>query len=256
MKWLLLSLSLAGAAVYTVNTPIITRDVVAVQTQPNRPVVRHLRSWGSYLSGLPISQKPQAPLATYQKPAPLPPQQNAAYGSRPYKENPGQNPERTPGSDDQTAASASGIDGAGHEPVEWAKVMFAARVHSEASVSSPTVRFYRSGTELQVVRRESGWLQLLDPVTQERGWIFEQYLSSIEGPSPTQAAMEPTNEHGPIPAKPALPSSKKRSPPAVPALRVSEDVVVTESDPRSGGWARRGDRRRIGPFMFGPFARF
>jgi hypothetical protein len=196
-------------------------------------------------------------LATSQQPAEPPPQQNAAYEARPFNENPGQN---LPNADDQPAAadkaSLPGIDGTEQEPVEWAKVIFAARVHSEASVSSPTVRFYRSGTELQVVRRESGWLQLLDPVTQERGWIFEQYLSSIEGPSPTQAAMEPTNEHGPIPAKPALPSSKKRSPPAVPALRVSEDVVVTESDPRSGGWARRGDRRRIGPFMFGPFARF
>ena len=47
---------------------------------------------------------------------------------------------------------------------------------------------YRPGTELQLVRRENGWLELLDPVTQERGWIFEKYLISIGAPSPTQAA--------------------------------------------------------------------
>jgi len=246
MKRLLLSLSLAGAAVYTVNTLIATQDAVAVQTHPAHPVVRHLRSWGSYLSDLPLSQKPQAPLATYQKPAPLPPQQNA-------------------GADDRPAASASGIDGSEHEPVEWAKVMLAARVHSEASVSSPTVRYYRPGTELQVVRREDGWVGVSDPVTQERGWVFEKYLSSIDGPSPTQAAMVSTNESEfskPTPAKPALPNSKKRSPPTTPTLRVSEatpvsdDVAVTQSDPRSGRWAGRGDRRRGGLFMFGPLVRF
>ena len=246
MKRLLLSLSLAGAAVYTVNTLIATQDAVAVQTHPAHPVVRHLRSWGSYLSDLPLSQKPQAPLATYQKPAPLPPQQNA-------------------GADDRPAASASGIDGSEHEPVEWAKVVLAARVHGEASVSSPTVRYYRPGTELQVVRREDGWVGVSDPVTQERGWVFEKYLSSIDDPSPTQAAMVSTNESEfskPTPAKPALPNSKKRSPPTTPTLRVSEatpvsdDVAVTQSDPRSGRWAGRGDRRRGGLFMFGPFARF
>ena len=246
MKRLLLSLSLAGAAVYTVNTLIATQDAVAVQTHPAHPVVRHLRSWGSYLSDLPLSQKPQAPLATYQKPAPLPPQQNA-------------------GADDRPAASASGIDGSEHEPVEWAKVVLAARVHGEASVSSPTVRYYRPGTELQVVRREDGWVGVSDPVTQERGWVFEKYLSSIDGPSPTQAAMVSTNESEfskPTPAKPALPNSKKRSPPTTPTLRVSEatpvsdDVAVTQSDPRSGRWAGRGDRRRGGLFMFGPLVRF
>jgi hypothetical protein len=246
MKRLLLTLSLAGAALYAVNTPIATQDAVAVQTHPTHPVVRHLRSWGSYLSDLPLSQKPQAPLATYQKPAPLPPQQNA-------------------GADDQPAASASGIDGSEHEPVEWAKIMLSARVHSEASVSSPAVGYYRPGTELQVVRREDGWVGVSDPVTQERGWVFKKYLSSIDGPSPTQAAMVSTNESElskPTPAKPALPNSKKRSPPTTPTLRVSEatpvsdDVAVTESEPRSGRWAGRGDRRRGGLFMFGPLVRF
>jgi len=246
MKRLLLSLSLAGAAVYAVNPLITTQDAVAVQTHPTHSGVRHLRSWGSYLSDLPLSQKPQAPLATYQKPAPLPPQQNA-------------------GADDRPAASASGIDGSEHEPVEWAKVVLAARVHGEASVSSPTVRYYRPGTELQVVRREDGWVGVSDPVTQERGWVFEKYLSSIDGPSPTQAAMVSTNESEfskPTPAKPALPNSKKRSPPTTPTLRVSEatpvsdDVAVTQSDPRSGRWAGRGDRRRGGLFMFGPLVRF
>jgi hypothetical protein len=205
-------------------------------------------------------------LVIAQPPSPQHPQQNIAHAPRPTEENPSQYSERTSGADDQPAtspdnlAAASELDRSNQDHVEWTKVMLAARVHSEASVSSPTVAYYRPGTELQVVKRENGWLQLLDLVTQERGWVFEKYLSSIDGPSPTQAAMESTTENGisePLPAKPALPRSKHRARPAAPALQVSEDVVVTESDPRSGRWARRGDRRRgIGLFMLGPSARF
>ena len=80
------------------------------------------------------------------------------------------------------------------KPVELAKVILAAQTHSQASVSSPTVRFYRPGTELQVVRREGIWFEVSDPVTQERGWVLAQYLSSIESPTPTQVATESTTE--------------------------------------------------------------
>ncbi len=238
MKRLLLSLCLVGAAAYTFNTldKFIpdgkAEDTSAGQTQPNHPVVRDLRSWGPYLPSQSLSQ-------TSQQPAPLPPRQN---GPRPYEEN-------QPASEDKTASSVS--DGAEQQPVEWAKVVLAAQVHSEASVSSPTVRFYRPGTKLRVVRRENGWLELSDPVTQERGWVFAKYLSSVDGPSPsaTRAAREE-----PLPTKPALPSSKKGKRSAKPALK---DVVVTELGPRSGRWARRGDGQpRVGLFMFGPFARF
>jgi hypothetical protein len=268
MKRLLISLCLAGAAVYTVNSLFFTQVVIstgtaddtftpAAQTPPEPLIVQPLRSWGPYLPGQPLSEK-RPPLATAQH-APRPPQQNAAYQARPIKENSGQNPERTPSALDQPdvsddRGSASEIGGTEHKPVEWAKVMLAARVHSEASVSSPTVGYYRPGAEVQVVSRETGWLQLSDPVTQKRGWVVEKYLSSIDGPSPIQAAMETTtvNEFTePVPAKPVLPS-KKRSRPATPVLRVSEDVVVPDS--RSG---RRGDRRRgVGLFMFGPSAGF
>jgi hypothetical protein len=57
-------------------------------------------------------------------------------------------------------------------------------MHDQASVSSPTVRFYFPGMDLQVVRREGGWLQVSDPVTEERDWVLEKYLASVDGPVP------------------------------------------------------------------------
>jgi hypothetical protein len=248
MKGFLLFLSLGGAALYTLL--VFTHDALqdgkaentlAVQNQSSHPVAQQLSSWGTYLPSGSPSQKPESPLATSQQAAALPSQPS-----------PSQDSERRPGADHQFAASADKApaaesDSAKQEP-ERAKVVLAAEMHSEGSVSSPMVRIYRPGTELQVIGRVDGWFQVSDPVTQERGWIFEKYLSSIESPSLTQAAMESTTTE-PLPAKPAL-HSKKRIRSAKSGVR-----VVAQSDPWNGRWSGHA-RRGVGLFMFRPFARF
>jgi hypothetical protein len=230
----LLLLSLVGVALYAflVFTSNVVpngrvEDTFAGKTQPNHPIDRELRSWGANLPALVNSRQP----------FPRHPQQNVAHAPT----------ERMSGADGQPAASpgnpgAAELDSSKQDHVEWTKVMLAARVHSEASVSSPTIRFYRPGTQLQVFSRENGWLQLLDPVTQERGWVFEKYLVSIDGPSSTQTALESTTEPPPKSQKPSR-SSKL-------TVRAG-DVEVAKSDRRRGRWARRDDRRRnLGLFGF------
>ena len=69
---------------------------------------------------------------------------------------------------------------------QWAEVVLAARAHSAASVSSPTVRHYRVGTRLKVIDRKSGWIKVIDPTTSKQGWIFEKYLMLKEGPEKKQ----------------------------------------------------------------------
>ena len=232
----LLLLSLVGVALYALlvfTSNVVpngrVEDAFAGKTQPNHPIDRELRSWAANLPALVNSQQPQ-------------PQQNVAHA-----------PTERMSDADQPAAStgnlaASELDSSKQDHVEWTKVMLAARAHGEASVSSPTTRFYRPGTQLQVVSRQNGWLQLLDPVTQERGWVFEKYLVSIDGPSPTQTALESTTE--PSPAKVASPKSRKLSRSSKLTVRAG-DLKVAKSDRRPGRWARRGDRRRnLGLFGF------
>jgi len=262
MKGFLLFLTLVSVAIYTLL--VITHDglqdgkaenTFADKTQPNPPVVEHLSSWGAYLPSGSLSQKPEAASTTSQQPAALSPQPI-----------PSQDSERKPGADQELAASedkAPAFESYGaeqervertQERVERTKVVLAAEMHSEGSVSAPTIRYYRPGTELKVVSRGDGWIQVSDPVTQERGWIFEKYLSSIDGPSSTRVATESTTE--PLTAKPALPKSKKRSRSA--KVRVIHRVVVANSDPWSDRWAGRTypRRRGFGLFMFRPFGRF
>jgi hypothetical protein len=136
------------------------------------------------------------------------------------------------------------VGGALQAQPETAKVVVAARVHSEPSVSSPTVRFFSPGTELQVVRRESGWVELFDPATQERGWVFESYVFSTGGFSRTQTASLPNEDElsKPNPTNPVLGRSAKAG------SQIAAKLVAT-SELKRGRWARRGDRgRRLGMF--------
>ena len=120
----LLFLSLVGAAIYgfLVITGGNTNEHQAIQTQ-NHPVGERLSSWGSSLAPSP-SQNPQ--LAT------TPPQ---------LGDDASQNSERKSGTEYQLAASENKTPavGAKPEPVEWAKIVLAAQMHSEASVSSPSI---------------------------------------------------------------------------------------------------------------------
>ena len=144
-------------------------------------------------------------------------------------------------------------DGTTYEPIEWVSVGLAARVHREASVSSPTIRFYQPGTALQVVSRENGWVQINDPTSREGGWVLEQYLVPTDGTAVTQmAGATPTALSEPTQAKP-VPSAKKRTRASRPTVRVPDDVAIAQFDTR---WERRAERRRgFGLFFFGRYAR-
>jgi hypothetical protein len=78
------------------------------------------------------------------------------------------------------------------EEANWVVVIRGATEHSSPSVSAPTVRYYPVGTELHLIGYEQGWFQVLDPVTSERGWIYEKYyLQAIRGPGQMIALQEP-----------------------------------------------------------------
>jgi hypothetical protein len=77
------------------------------------------------------------------------------------------------------------------EAENWLVVIRWATVHSRPLVSAPTVRHYSVGTELQLIDYRQGWIQVLDPVTSERGWIYARYyLQAIPGPGEGSAALQ------------------------------------------------------------------
>ena len=194
------------------------------------PSNRQLRSWGTDLpslattssqdSALPLPEPAAAPAATFPS------------GS--------------------SAATATQPDGTRYQPIEWVKVVLAAKVHGDASVSSPTVRFYPLGTALQVVSRQNGWVQIMDPTSGERGWVYEQYLSPADGPTATQTVMADTARGvAAEPARSNRPTAKKRIRSSRPPAR--SDYAFARFDRQ---WERRAERRGgMGLFFFGRFAR-
>ena len=70
-------------------------------------------------------------------------------------------------------------------------VIRGATVHSGPSVSAPIVRYYPVGTELHLVDLQRGWFQVLDPATEQRGWVYERYyLQEICRPGQTITAAQ------------------------------------------------------------------
>ena len=228
-----LLLSVAGALLY--GLLLLTADVPDRKVEHSlsghtaRPADRTLRSWGSNLPAL-VSEQ--------------------LSNDRP---NPAVGDDLFDVSHEKLAEGTVG--GAPQAQLETAKVVLAARVHSEPSVASPTVRFFSPGTELQVVRRESGWVELFDPATQERGWVLESYVWSTGDLSRTQTVRNEDELSKPSPTNPVVPRSKQRSRAAKPGSQVVAKLVAA-SELKRGRWARRGDReRRLG--LFGRrFARF
>jgi hypothetical protein len=143
----------------------------------------------------------------------------------------------------ETAGPAEVIYDAAH--VAWVKVVHGAKAHSEASISSPITKFYPPGTELQMIGRESGWIELLDPATQERGYVFERYLVAIDGPSPIQAVTQASTEVAPVKAV-----SKAAAKPQTPRLAtkpvrqaVNDAGTARPEDALSGTKRDRGARK-------------
>jgi hypothetical protein len=242
-----LLLGVVGVAIYTAL--VVSHDVLQSDKSEDNlttqvlssPTARPLRSWGTDLPALASSQKASPPL------------RKAAVMPGPSHSNPSQHLNGVAAAEEKPASSQS--DGTAYEPTEWVRVTLAARLHSEASVSSPTVRFYQPGTALQVVSRENGWVQLTDPTSRERGWVLEQYLVSTDRPTVTQTAMTTTTNKAlsePTPVKP-MPTAKKRVRATRPAVQVPQDLAIAQFDRR---WERRAARRRgFGLFFFGRFAR-
>jgi hypothetical protein len=244
----LLFLSLVGAAIYALL--VYSHDALkdpkaeissAGQTQ-NHSLGNHFSSWDNYL--------------------PTPAGKNSQSASSQRGVHAEQDAVGPTGDTHQFAASQAGRrDGSEAQAVsvEWAKVMLAAKTHAQASVSSPMVRSYSPDTNLQVVRREGSWVLVLDPTTQEQGWVLDEFLSSMgDAGLPQQAALDSTTEP---PVTKAAAKSKtrslasKRSRPAIRGSNRRGLRDVAGWDPWHIPRAGRIERRRgFQPFLFGRFA--
>jgi hypothetical protein len=237
----LVFLGLVGAAIY--GALLLSHDVLPRDTAEDAfagrslgdPSARQLRSWGTDLPALASSQDTSLGLRQPDaKPASTSP-----AASLPMSE---------------AKPTSAQSDSTTYQPVEWAKVVIAAKVHGDASVSSPILRFYQPGTALRVISRQNGWVQVTDPSSGEAGWVFEQYLVPTDGPITTQTAMATASKAAAEPARAnPVTSLKKHVRAPRPAARRPHNLASAQFDRH---WERHAERRGgFGLFFFRRFAR-
>jgi Bacterial SH3 domain len=238
VKRLLLFVCIVGAAVYLLAPASRPTDgtleaVSAVQTQTNQQIRRPLSSsWGSTLRSLRGDQ--EAAWVSPQPPTSLEP-----LGSEPtpHVEMQGSRLTRVTQYAVQPDQVSVTTDETERDAVKWVRMTQDVRVRSEASVSFPGLQFYPAGSKAQIVGRKNGWVEVLDPTTNERGWVYHSYLASIDAPG----AANPEADSNVPPAKVASPTSPKSTPTAKSTVRTA---TVTKAKRRHERQAWRAERRR------------
>jgi hypothetical protein len=209
--------------------------VLAIRSPASETVAVPLRSWGANLQSL--RNEPQ----------------RSVPASQPVADR-----DNRPAS---AALAVAASSSEGEEAIGWARVALAARAHGDASVSSPTIHFYRAGAELEIVGRDGAWLKLRDPATKEEGWVFEQYVSLMDRPCATQVVAAAPKDHA-TPAYTAATEASAHKPKAVKSAKAKKpgrslkpsatpELAAATLDPRRGQLASRGERRGLGLFLFG-----
>lgn len=178
----LMSLCLFGAALATANGLFLQRT-----TCPSEDKKTATLSSVSNASSLKTeSSTPQGKRSKAQKAA-----DTASAASQDVTGSLGGGEIEAPGPVAKTEAKPSKI---GDELAQWAQVSTAAKVHSAPSISSPIVRYYRVGTKLRLVGRQTGWAKIVDPVSSKQGWIYDKYLTPRDASSQTQADLRQPSE--------------------------------------------------------------
>jgi hypothetical protein len=66
---------------------------------------------------------------------------------------------------------------------EWVLVVSSVNVHPSPNRSSKTIRVAKKGVKLRVLARKKGWVQVSDPTTLVKGWVYRRFVKAAEPPA-------------------------------------------------------------------------
>ena len=68
-------------------------------------------------------------------------------------------------------------------PAEWVQVVSAVNMHPRPDKSSKTINVAKKGAKLRVLARKKGWVQVSDPTTSVKGWVYRGFVKTAEPPA-------------------------------------------------------------------------
>jgi uncharacterized protein YraI len=66
---------------------------------------------------------------------------------------------------------------------EWVEILRPVDMHAGPKQSSATVKVAEKGLKLRVTARDKNWVQVSDPATSAKGWIYSRFLKPTEPPA-------------------------------------------------------------------------
>jgi hypothetical protein len=65
---------------------------------------------------------------------------------------------------------------------QWVEIVRAVNIHARAEQLSETVKVVEKGRKMLVTGRDKNWVQVSDPATSSKGWIYSPFLKPTEPP--------------------------------------------------------------------------
>jgi hypothetical protein len=92
---------------------------------------------------------------------------------------------------------------------ETLRVASASSIRKGPSTSADIIGTAQAGAEVQVLTRESGWVQFIDPVSGRTGWIYSKFLVSDAVTPDTESAEGPPVAQLPVDEPPVAKANQK-----------------------------------------------
>ena len=169
MRWMTVSLLLLGAGLYTAGAFTSSRSALVVPTPTSSAVEDNNPSAKTFAPVNGSTGGPLPEIHPHTAESEIGPGKAATTLSNNLNAN-------LP--DDVTAGLST-------DPLQlpWGQLLRNAPVHSGPSVSSAVLGYAALGTEMQILKHELGWVQVLDPETSRQGWIYEKHVIGMESPN-------------------------------------------------------------------------
>jgi hypothetical protein len=68
-------------------------------------------------------------------------------------------------------------------PAEWVQIVKAVNMHPRPERSSKTIKVANKGAKLRVLARNKSWVQVSDPTTSVKGWVYRRFVKPAEPPA-------------------------------------------------------------------------
>ena len=175
MKWTLLSLWLLGAGLYAAIAFSTSHSDCTAPAQSAAAVIQDDPQQASRV-GTEAGATDPAPAT--QETVPNDPLQVQAGTT--------QSPNREASITPSNGFASVEVESAALAADAWGEMLRGAPIHSGPDVSSAILGYVAAGTDMQLLRRELGWVKVLDPATARQGWIYEQHIIAKAGPDAIQ----------------------------------------------------------------------